>query len=107
MAYNPFKKPLVEAIRSLNVDDLNELISNQVAEGYHIEYKSTFVDPKKIAHSIASFANTYGGWYFVGITPGINNTPAGLAGFELAQFPDPIGKVHDVARQGMNPMPLV
>lgn len=66
--YNPFKIP----ISKLHPRDLSILES--VSEGWYVEYKSELpggrsgkVDTLKIAKSITSFANTYGGWLFYGI----------------------------------------
>jgi hypothetical protein len=60
--YNPFNKD----ISQLEEDDLNKLI-DKVSEGWFVEYKGDFQNSKKISHSIASFANSDGGWYIVGI----------------------------------------
>ncbi|MEO1341679.1 MAG: ATP-binding protein, partial [Cyanobacteria bacterium J06635_13] len=64
MTYNPFDKLPTE---KLTIEDLNQLLTKSVAEGYYVEYKSEFVKNEKIGWSISSFANTYGGWYFVGV----------------------------------------
>ena len=64
MPFNPFTKEIHEP---LAIDDLSELITRKVAEGLYVEYKSTFQSNEKTARSIASFANSYGGWYIVGI----------------------------------------
>ncbi len=45
MVYNPFGKPVGEP---LNLSDLEALITQQVAEGFYIEYKQQFVSTKKI-----------------------------------------------------------
>ena len=63
MPYNPFDK----AIRDLTAGDLDRLIDNEVTEGYGIEYKGDFPENKKVGRSIASLANAYGGWYFIGV----------------------------------------
>ena len=46
---------------------MKKLIDNEISEGWFIEYKEKFPKSKKIANSIASFANSEGGWYIVGI----------------------------------------
>lgn len=53
-----------------NWDDLTEehlqkLIDDKYAEGYKVEYKREFV--KDIGKSVASFANTHGGWIVIGM----------------------------------------
>lgn len=104
-SYNPFSKPLNSV---LEIDDLEELINNSVSEGYYIEYKSEFVSNKKIERSIASFANTYGGWYFIGIEgEKTNNRALNICGFSKDLFHDPIAKVRDIARVNLSHMPLM
>jgi hypothetical protein len=105
-AYNPFKKAVGQ---QLDINDLNDLIANSVAEGFYIEYKSTFVKPEKIARSIASFANTYGGWYFVGVEANKQNgnVATRICGFEISHYQDPIAKILDPVRQRLSHMPLM
>ena len=102
MPYNPFPKQLHSP---LTVEDLELLISNEVAEGYFVEYKSTFPQNRKIARSIASLANTYGGWYFVGIQEE-NLIARELCGISLAEFSDPVAKLRDTIKSRMDPTPL-
>lgn len=61
LAFDPFGKPL----DSLNARDLSRL--RDVTEGWYVEYKRELPNAKAIAKSISSFANTYGGWLFVGV----------------------------------------
>ena len=58
--YNPFNKNISE----IEYDDLKKLIENDITEGWFIEYKGSFPKNKKIANSIASFANSEGGPIF-------------------------------------------
>jgi len=61
--FDPFDKP----IDSLREEDLQTLVTRQVAEGLYVEYKREFPNRnEKIGWSLASFANTHGGWYLVG-----------------------------------------
>ena len=60
-AYTPFDKEL----KSLSVEDLECL--TEASEGWYIEYKREAVNAGAIAKSISAFANTYGGWLFLGI----------------------------------------
>jgi predicted HTH transcriptional regulator len=59
--FNPFGKNLADIIEN----DLQGLLT--VGEGWYIEYKSAVPDSKKIAKSIASFSNSYGGLYILGV----------------------------------------
>ena len=63
MSFNPFNKNF----NQLKYDDLSTLIENEVSEGWTLEYKSKILKSKDIAKSIASFANSEGGWYIVGV----------------------------------------
>ena len=61
MDFNPFKKKLHDVDES----DLETL--REVAEGWHVEYKSEKPNAKSISKSISSFANSHGGLYFIGL----------------------------------------
>jgi hypothetical protein len=103
MSYNPFDKPIQE----LEASDLDKLIDDEVTEGYWVEYKSEFQSNKKIAKSIASFANTYGGWYFVGVEADKEkNVATDICGFSLTSVPDPIAKVRDIIKSHIDPVPV-
>ncbi|MGG4606002.1 helix-turn-helix domain-containing protein [Paenalcaligenes sp. Me131] len=60
--YSPFNK---KSIQDIDVDDLKDL--RQSVEGWYIEYKRETPNAVAIAKSISAFANTYGGWLFIGI----------------------------------------
>lgn len=60
-SYDPFNKPLKE----LTADDVLKLCT--VEEGWYVEYKRELPKAKAIAKSISAFANTYGGWFFIGV----------------------------------------
>jgi hypothetical protein len=102
MTWNPFTKAPGE---QLTTEDLTDLIG-RVAEGYYVEYKETFPTPKKIAHSIASLANTYGGWYIVGVKADQFDYAAEICGFSVVEFPDPVSKVRDVVKSRIDPVPV-
>ena len=59
--YSPFDKE----IRDLSPDDLAILTS--VSEGWYVEYKKEVVNTRALAKAISAFANTYGGWLFLGV----------------------------------------
>lgn len=103
MHYNPFDKQ----IQDLGKNDLDKLITNEVTEGYCVEYKREFPSNKKIAKSIASFANTYGGWYFVGVEADkTRNVATRVCGFNLSTVPDPIAKTRDIIKSHIDPIPI-
>jgi len=103
MTYNPFNKPIHE----LTAADLDKLITDEVAEGYWIEYKSEFQSSKKIARSIASLANTYGGWYFIGVEADkTKNAATRACGFNSSDVSDPIAKIRDSIKSNIDPVPV-
>jgi len=99
--FNLFEK----RINEVSLEELEELKARQIAEGFFIEYKSDFQEPLKIARSIASFANTYGGWYFVGIVANERNTPKDLPGFDLSANPRPLEHIRNVIKDYVDPFP--
>ena len=103
MSYNPFNKPIHE----LTPGDLDKLIEDEVAEGYWVEYKRQFLAKTSVAHSTASFANSYGGWYFVGVKADpTTNIATDICGFDLASCPDPISHVRDIIGSHIDPIPI-
>jgi len=105
MPYSPFDKEVHEKLIS---DDLSGLVEREVAEGYYVEYKEDFPAKKqKIGRSVASFANTYGGWYIVGVKANkTNNTATEICGFDLSKHQDPISIVREVIKSYVDPIPV-
>ncbi|WP_256545442.1 AlbA family DNA-binding domain-containing protein [Halobellus inordinatus] len=81
--FNPFDKPVAE----IEFDDLNTLEKDGVSEGYYVEYKRQFPNQPEdtVAKIIASFANTYGGWLFLGVPEKFNNEAASPIGIHLTE----------------------
>jgi len=69
MYYSPFidKNGNFKTLKDIEYSDLEAL--KDIDEGYKVEYKSTWDDnvKKAIPKSISSFANTDGGWLFIGV----------------------------------------
>ena len=65
MTNPPVTWPFRTAVGSIGEADLAAL--TEIAEGWRIEYKGQLISPKNFAKSVAAFANTYGGWLFVGV----------------------------------------
>jgi len=99
--YNPFEK----GIDDLTFDDIKTLEDREIKEGLFIEYKSGFTIPTKISHSVASFANTHGGWYFVGIDSDHTNIPTGFPGFSLTDFNKPLEHIRNIIKDHVDPFP--
>lgn len=101
--YNPFNKNISE----LEYDDLKKLIDNDTSEGWFIEYKESFPKKnKKIANSIASFANSEGGWYIVGIKENDRESkPSDIVGFDLETNKKPTDKITNIVKDNVDPIP--
>ena len=100
--YNPFNKPLSE----IEYEDLEKLIENNISEGWFVEYKGSFPKNNKIATSIASFANSEGGWYIIGIEEKENESkPSEIIGFDLDDYKKPADKVTNVIKDNIDPIP--
>ena len=67
--YLPFDK----AIHDLQPSDLT--ILRNVHEGWYVEYKRQMVSAGALAKSLSAFANTYGGWLFLGVQEHSKDNP--------------------------------
>jgi hypothetical protein len=92
--FNPFGKKFTE----LTEDDLQ--ILRKVSEGWYIEYKSIIPEAKKIAKSVASFGNSYGGLYILGIEADKNNCAINFPGVDIK-----LDIIHDAVKGNINPFP--
>lgn len=101
MTFNPFNKPIGS---ELTPDDLTSLIGI-ATEGYVIEFKEEFPEKRKVAHSVASFANTYGGWYILGVKTNKQNVAQEICGYDKAMVPDGISSLRDVVQSHIDPIP--
>ncbi len=96
-----------KTIEELTESDLNDLIDREISEGYWVEYKREFQTPKKIAKSIASFANSYGGWYFLGVEADkTRNIAIKICGFSLDEFPNPVDSFRESVKANIDPVPF-
>lgn len=101
--FNPFDKDIHE---NLEQTDINTLIEKEVSEGYFVEYKQDFPSKEKIAKSIASFANTYGGWFIVGIKTNERHLPVEVLGYNSSSLPDAITFIRQMVTALITPTPL-
>lgn len=101
--YNPFNKTISE----IEYNDLEKLIENEISEGWYVEYKGSFPKKnKKIADSIASFANSEGGWYIVGIEEDEKESkPSEIIGFDLEDEKKPADKITNIVKDNVDPIP--
>ena len=99
--YSPFDKP----ISDLQPADLACLTS--VSEGWYIEYKSALLPSKALAKSLSAFANTYGGWLFIGVKEqGKADPVAGSFPGVLAEdLNTAVSRLRHAASEHLNPAP--
>jgi hypothetical protein len=93
--FNPFGKNFGE----LTEDNLQVL--RTINEGWYIEYKSERSRPEKIAKTIASFANSYGGLYIIGVNAGKQTN--GVIDFPGVDAN--LDDIHDAVKGNLNPFP--
>lgn len=96
-----FEKPLEE----LDERDLHTLMAEGVEEGILLDYKADWIDNKKLAKAVASFANTHGGHLIIGMAADKErNAPQSLPGIA---FEDGIKeKVGAICRSRISPAPV-
>ncbi|NOV31915.1 helix-turn-helix domain-containing protein [Methylomonas sp. ZR1] len=99
--YSPFNKP----IRDLESSDLLNL--KHTFEGWYIEYKREAPTSTNIAKSLSALANTYGGWFFVGIDEDSKENPVAGAfpGVERNEVDAVLQRMRKSAADHINPTP--
>ena len=85
--YSPFDIPITD----LQPADLAILTS--VSEGWYVDYKRELINAGAMAKAVSAFANTYGGWLFLGVSERSKDDP--VAG----EFPGLSNRDVDVAQQ--------
>jgi hypothetical protein len=92
-------------LEQLNEEDLYQLQKEGVEEGVLLDYKSDWIENKKLAKAVASFANTHGGHLVIGVAADKDrNVPVDFPGLELV---DGIKeKVGAVCRSRISPAPV-
>ena len=100
--YSPFGKPL----ERLQPSDLTAL--RDTKEGWYVEYKREGVPARAFAKSLSAFANTYGGWLFVGVKEeSKDNAVAGdFPGVATSELDGLLQRLRHSAAEHMNPAPL-
>ena len=92
-------------LEQLNEEDLYQLQTEGVEEGVLLDYKSDWIENKKLAKAVASFANTHGGHLIIGVAADKEkNVPVSFPGLLLE---DGIKeKVGAVCRSRISPAPV-
>ena len=100
--YSPFKK----AIRDLQPPDLT--ILRDIHEGWYVEYKSQVVKASALAKSLSAFANTYGGWLFIGVQEqsGDNTVAGEFPGIPKEDVDGTLQSLRHSAADHLNPTPF-
>ncbi|GAA0474520.1 ATP-binding protein [Halococcus dombrowskii] len=100
--FDPFEKPL----REVEMDDLDGLAENNISEGMYMEYKRSLPSTQSLAKVIASFANTHGGFFLIGVAEEeLTNIASGQIGVNIQENPDPKETVRNIVRDHLNPSP--
>lgn len=100
--YSPFfGKPL----EGVEASDLPALLS--VNEGWYIEYKRDLPNAKSIAKSVSAFANTHGGWLFIGVEEhgGHNNCASACRGLSQKEMDGALQLVRQSLASHLSPIP--
>jgi len=100
--YSPFDKD----IRNLQPPDLT--ILRDVHEGWYVEYKRQMVKASALAKSLSAFANTYGGWLFIGIQEksGDNAVADEFPGIPEEDVDGALQRLRHSASDHLNPTPF-
>ena len=98
--YTPFQKPIAD----LQANDLVSL--REVDESWYVEYKRQLIEPKKLAKALAAFANTYGGWLFIGIEEPTADEPTKCPGILAAEIDGALHRLRNTAAANVNPIPF-
>lgn len=102
MDFNPFNKPL----QQVEYDDLEILEEENIAEGLYVEYKREFPSNSAVAKGIASFANTHGGYFFIGIADeDITNIAQAKIGIDTNDRRQPKEDIRNITHSHLDPTP--
>ncbi|MDH5325315.1 MAG: ATP-binding protein [Gammaproteobacteria bacterium] len=92
--------------------DFDSLVASQlevlreVKEGWYMDYKSDLIAIKKIAKSISSFANQYGGWLVFGVRESDEKCAGEFVGIEKTKVNELSERIREAVRAHVNPAPF-
>ncbi len=99
--YNPFGKRHGELV----LGDLKQLFDLKTVEGYYLQFMPEFPSAEKLSQSIASFANTYGGWIIIGAKAD-QHVPLEICGFNLQNVANPVERATEIINNEIDPVPV-
>ena len=99
--YSPFDK----SIRELQASDLAVL--RDVSEGWYVEYKSQIPKGSSLAKAVSAFANTYGGWLFLGVEEESKDNPVAgsFPGIPNREVESTLQRLRQVTNAHLSPAP--
>jgi hypothetical protein len=97
--------PFARSLRDLEVGDLKAL--KEASEGWYIEYKREPPNAAAMAKSLSAFANTYGGWLFIGVQEASKENPVAgsFPGVCRTDVDASIQRLRKAAADHLNPTP--
>ncbi|MDE0310815.1 MAG: ATP-binding protein [Caldilineaceae bacterium] len=98
MRFSPFDK----GINDVDPSELGSL--KKVHEGWFVEYKSQLPKPRRLAKSLAAFANQYGGWLFIGVEEESTMTAGGFPGIPNEELPQVLETLRNAAKDLIRPV---
>ena len=98
MRFTPFDKALNDIVG----EDLAVL--RTVHEGWYVDYKSAMISPNKLAKSLSSFANQFGGWVFIGVMEDrIEHVAESYPGLPNSDIPSALESIKNASKDLLNP----
>lgn len=89
-------------LNDLTLSDLEDLVVNKVRESRTIEYKSQMVHNDSLCGAIASYANTYGGDFFIGINEE-KGEPLSIEGISIPDLDEMELRLNNILQNGIEP----
>lgn len=101
-AYSPFGDTPLRDLTAANLNTLRE-----AREGWYIEYKRETPNAAALAKSLSAFANTYGGWLFLGVEEASKENPVAgrFPGIAKEDVDASLQRMRKSAADHLNPTP--